>query len=366
MKAVCRKVRIYNPKKCKNQEKKDMLERLPKLTSLESWVNETVIGQEDVVRKICTKIYEILRFPQLKSNILLVGKSGTGKTEIIRQISARLKIPFTIEDATQYTEEGYMGASVTDMVNNLIKAADGDFLKASRGIIFVDEIDKKRPTEESNSSISRDGVLKSLLKIIEGTKLEFSNPKYDYSKPSSQRIIKFDTSKIIFIFGGAFEGLDKIRNKRLKENNKIGFTSAEANHIVINNYMNTTFTKEDLIQFGLPAEFVGRISSIYETRELQIEDLKNIIARSKKSEFRKYEKIFNEYGIELIYSDSLFDLIAKSAKKSATGARELNSFISHIFERVMYDFLSDANIRNSKKCILSDGIVKDNTRYHWE
>ena len=237
MKAVCRKVRIHNSKNCKNVEKKDMLARLPKLTSLESWVNETVIGQENVVRSVCTKIYESLRFPQLKSNILLVGKSGTGKTEIIRQISARLKIPFTIEDATQYTEEGYMGASVTDMVNNLIKAADGDFQKASRGIIFVDEIDKKRPTEESKSSISRDGVLKSLLKLIEGTKLEFPNPNYDYSNPSSKRVIKFDTSKIIFIFGGAFEGLDKIREKRLKENKKIGFTSAEANHIVNNNYM---------------------------------------------------------------------------------------------------------------------------------
>ena len=130
--------------------------------------------------------------------------------------------------------------------------------------------------------------------------------------------------------------------------------------------MNTTFIKEDLIQFGLPAEFVGRLSSIYETRELQIEDLKNIISRSKKSEFRKYERIMKEYGIELIYSDSLFELIAKNAKKSATGARELNSFISHIFEKIMYDFLSNEKIRNSKKCILSDDIVNDNTKYCWE
>ena len=131
--------------------------------------------------------------------------------------------------------------------------------------------------------------------------------------------------------------------------------------------MNTTFVKEDLIEYGLPAEFVGRISSIYETRELQVEDLKRILAYSKKSEFLKYQNIFKKYGIKLIYSDQLFELIAKNAKKSATGARELNSFVSHIFERIMYDTFCNANkISKYTKCILDDEIVSDNSKYRWE
>ena len=368
MKANGRKVNKSNnnSSKRKNYTQKDMLTNLPKLTNLEKAVNSTVIGQEDVVRTVCTKIYESLHFPQLKSNILLVGKSGTGKTEIIRQIAEKLNIPCIIEDSTRYTEEGYVGASVNDMIKNLIKQADGNLFKASRGIIFVDEIDKKISTGDKQSEISREGVLKALLKMVEGVKLEFPNPNYTYDQPSSMEKIKFDTSNIIFIFGGAFAGLDKIWEKRLKNNNKIGFISSEANHIVTNNYMNTSFTKEDLIQYGLLAEFVGRISSIYETRELQVEDLKKIIAYSKKSEFRKYQNILREYGIKLVYSDSLFELIAKNAKKTATGARELNSLISHIFERIMYDILSSAKIRKCTKCILKDEIVTDNTRYCWE
>lgn len=366
MKATHRKVSTHHSSKRQFAKKPDTLTNLPNLLELEKFVNETVIGQEEVVRAICTKIYESLYFSQLKSNILLVGKSGTGKTEIIRQISSKLNIPCTIEDSTRYTEEGYMGASVTEMITNLIGESNGNIFKASRGIIFVDEIDKKRSTGEEKSEISREGVLKGLLKLIEGTKLEIPNPNYTYDMPISKEKIKFDTSKIIFIFGGAFEGIDKIREKRLKANNRIGFTSTEANHIVTNNYMNTTFTKEDLIQYGLPTEFVGRIASIYETRELQIEDLKKIIAHSKKSEFRKYEKVLKEYGIDIIYSDDLFELIAKNAKKTATGARELKSFISHMFERIMYDILSGEKVKKYTKCILKDEIITDNTQYCWE
>lgn len=350
----------------KKVESKNIADRLPKLSYLEKRVNETVIGQEDVVRSVCTKIYESLYFPQLKSNILIVGKSGTGKTEIIRQISAHLKIPCVIEDATKYTEEGYSGASVSEMLNHLIDNANGDISLASKGIIFIDEIDKKTSNGDRQSDISREGVLRGLLKMVEGTKIKVANPKYSDEDPESEMTIEFDTSNVIFLFGGAFVGLEKIKEKRLKKNNTIGFTSAEANHIVINNYMNTTFTKEDLIEYGLPAEFVGRISSIYETKELQVEDLKRILAYSKKSEFKKYEKIFWRYGIELIYSDNLFELIAKNAKKTSTGARELNSLVSHMFEKIMYDTFSNPVREEYTKCILDDEIVSDNTKYYWK
>ena len=357
-----------NRKPNKQTEPEVVIIKLPDLEILEKGINETVIGQEKVVKSVCTKVYQGICFPQLKTNILLVGKSGTGKTEIIRQLAEHLDLPCVIEDSTRYTEEGYVGADVTDMLKNLIKAADGDRFLASRGIIFVDEIDKKssRGEYQRNNDVNKKGVLNGLLKIIEGTIVEIPNPNYSFEMPVSQAKIKFNTSNIIFIFGGAFEGLEEIKEARLKKNKKIGFTSPEANHIVINNYMNTSFIKEDLIEYGMPAEFVGRISSIYETRELQVEDLQKILANSKKSEFRKYENIFNLYGIKLVYSDRLFELIARNARKSSTGARELNSFVAHIFEKIMYDALSCAGIDKYTECILDDEIVSDNTRYRWK
>lgn len=360
-------VRRINKVKLKpiEQEKKISL---PTLVDLENQVNKTVIGQENVVKSVCTKIYEGLLFPNLKSNILLVGKSGTGKTEIIRQISENLNIPCTIEDSTMYTEEGFVGASVTQMITNLINEAKGDIDLASKGIIFVDEIDKKAQTSsDSHSEVNKGGVLKSLLKLIEGTEVYIVNPYLDFDMniDMDKMLLKFDTSNIIFIFGGAFEGLDKVKDRRLKKENKIGFTSIEANHIVINDYMNTSFTKEDLIEYGLPAEFVGRISSIYETRELQKEDFVKILDYSKKSQFRKYEEILKRLGIEVVFSNKVFELIANNAKQCSTGARELNSYVSHIFEKIIYDIFS-GKAKNYSKCIIDDNIVFNNANYHWE
>ena len=338
---------------------------LPNLGLLEEEVNKTVIGQESVVKSVCTKIYEGLIFPQLKSNILLVGKSGTGKTEIIRQLAENLKLPLTIEDATRYTEDGYVGANVTDMITNLIKEANGNLMLASRGIVFIDEIDKKASRGELYSEVNKGGVLKGLLKMVEGTVVTIPSPNYSFEDPIDKMTMKFDTSNVIFIFGGAFEGLEEVRANRLKKRN-IGFASTEVNQIVISNYLNTTFTKEDLVQYGLPTELVGRISSIYETRELQIEDLIKILDYSKKSEFRKYERIFQQCGIELIYSQNLFSLIAEDAKKASTGARELNSIVSHMFERIMYDTFTNASVDKYTKCVLDNEIVSDNAKYHWE
>lgn len=338
---------------------------LPNLELLEKEVNKTVIGQEAVVKSICTKIYEGLCFPQLKSNILLVGKSGTGKTEIIRQLAENLSLPLTIEDATRYTEDGYVGASVTDIITNLINEANGNLVLASRGIVFIDEIDKKASTGENYNEVNKGGVLKGLLKIVEGTDVIIPNPNEPSFLFGAESTIKFDTSNIIFIFGGAFEGLQEIREQRLKKR-KIGFASAEENQIVINNYLNTSFIKEDLVKYGLPTELVGRISNIYETRELQVEDLSKILSHSKKSEFRKYEKIFKNGKIKLIYSKKLFTLIAEDAKKASTGARELNSMVSYIFEKIMYDAFTTVPGNKYTKCILDDEIVKDNTKYHWE
>lgn len=375
MKCKCRKINkkkksmvpVNNSKRIKLksvvQEKKIIL---PALTDLENQVNSTVIGQEDVVKSVCTKIYEGLLFPNLKNNILLIGKSGTGKTEIIRQISEHLNIPCTIEDSTMYTEEGFVGASVTQMITNLISEANGDIDLASKGIIFVDEIDKKaQSTSDRYGEVNKGGVLKSLLKLIEGTEINISNPNFNFDMDMGEIMMKFDTSNIIFIFGGAFEGLDKIKDKRLKKQTQIGFASAEVNHIVINDYMNTSFIKEDLIEYGIPAEFVGRISGIYETHELQKNDFVKILDHSKKSQFRKYEEILKYLGIDLEFSNQIFELIADNAKKGSTGARELNSYVSHIFEKIIYDIFS-GKAKNYSKCVIDDKIVFNNANYHWE
>ena len=338
--------------------------KLPTLCDLESTVNATVIGQEQIVKSICTKIYEGICFPNIKNNILIVGKSGTGKTEIVRQIANNLEFPLVVEDATRFTQEGYVGASVDEMIYDMIREANNNISLAQRGIIFVDEIDKKANKYANYSDISKGDVLKSLLKIMEGTKVQIDNPNFWENPAKNELSISFDTSNLIFIFGGAFEGIDKIRDKRLKQSSGIGFSSIEEKAIVINNDSLKSFTKEDLIEYGMPTEFIGRITNIYETNNLDENNLVKILATSRGSIFKKYEAIFKAAGIELEYPKDLFLNIAKKAKMYPTGARELNSQVSYIFEGIIYDLLN--NKKDYKKCILEEGILNDNHKYHWE
>lgn len=338
--------------------------KLPTLCDLESTVNDTVIGQEQIVKSICTKIYEGICFPNIKNNILIVGKSGTGKTEIVRQIANNLEFPLVVEDATRFTQEGYVGASVDEMIYDMIREANNNISLAQRGIIFVDEIDKKANKYANYSDISKGDVLKSLLKIMEGTKVQIDNPNFWENPAKNELSISFDTSNLIFIFGGAFEGIDKIRDKRLKQSSGIGFSSIEEKAIVINNNSFKSFTKEDLIEYGMPTEFIGRITNIYETNNLDESNLVKILANSKGSIFKKYEAIFKAADIQLEYPKTLFLNIAQKAKMYPTGARELNSQVSYIFEGIIYDLLN--NKKDYKKCVLEEEILNDNKKYHWE
>ena len=322
---------------------------LPDIKSVEKSVLQCIIGQDAQVRQIITAIYRAINFKTIKSNVLIIGNSGTGKTETIKQIAKQLHIPYTIEDATKYTQEGYYGADVTDMIYNLLDNADYDVEKAQNGIIVIDEIDKKAGHEEHD--VSGTEVLKSLLKIVEGTKIKISLDEF------FEDTVDFDTKNIIIIFLGAFSGLDKIRDKRLNSN-PLGF---QAQNIAMKEKQKSKFLKQDLVAYGMPEEFVGRIDTIIEMNNLTKEDLSLILKKSKLSIFKKYRSELRKMGISLSYNTKLFECIAERSLALDTGARELSNTVNFIFENILYDIL--ANPGKYKKCTLDLDIVHDNTKY---
>ncbi len=334
------------PKKIKNTTKGI---NLPDIKNVEKSVLQCIIGQDKQVRQIITAIYRAINFKTIKSNVLIIGNSGTGKTETIKQIAKQLHIPYTIEDATKYTQEGYYGNDVTDMIYNLLDNADNDVEKAQNGIIVIDEIDKKAGHEEHD--VSGTEVLKSLLKIIEGTKIKVSIDEF------SDDTIDFDTKNIIIIFLGAFSGLDKIRDKRLNSN-PLGF---QAQNISTEEKQKSRFLKQDLVAYGMPEEFVGRIDTIIEMKKLTKEDLSLILTKSQLSIFKRYRSELGKMGISLSYNKKLFERIAEESLALDTGARELSNTVNFIFENIMYDILANPN--KYQKCTLYLDIVHDNTKY---
>jgi len=318
------------------------------LKELEKNVLKYIVGQNEQVRQIVTAIYRAIEFPTIKSNILIIGNSGTGKTATIKQIAQAIGLPCTIEDATKYTQEGYYGADVNDMIFNLIEEADNDISKAWNGIIVVDEIDKKSASGDQHD-VSGVEVLKSLLKIIEGSTVMVPPPDF-MGDP-----IPFDTHNLIIIFMGAFPGLNKIRDLRLNKNS-MGFARS-----VPKNGESTKYIKQDLVKYGLPEEFVGRIDTIVEMNDLGYKELVQILKQSKLSIFRRYEIELKRRGINLKYDEALFETIANNSLTLDTGARELSNTVNHIFENILYEVL--ANPKKFTKCVLLPGIVQDNTKY---
>lgn len=330
----------------------------PTISQAESEVLKSIIGQDKQVRKLLTAIYRSIYFGTLKSNILIIGNSGTGKTETVKQIASKLGLPYTIEDATQYTQEGYVGLSITDMISHLIQSTDldletanYDYETAEHGIIVVDEIDKKAGDDDD---ISGTKVLHSLLKIIEGTVVPIDLD--GIGEP-----YMFDTSDLIIIFLGAFEGIDEIRDKRL-EKNLIGFSSKTANEKTAEKSKSSElYTKEDLIEYGLPTEFVGRLDTIIQMNNLTVDDLVKILSSSNISVFSKYKFELERRGITLSYNENLFGKIAEKALSIGTGARELSNIVNKMFENILYDIFS--NPGKFHFCEILDGILEDNTLY---
>ena len=332
------------------KEEKFVLD-LPDMKLLERSVLQSIVGQDEQVRKVITAIYRAKEFESIKANVLIIGNSGTGKTETIKQVAKRLRIPYTEEDATKYTQEGYWGADVVDMIYHLLDKTDWNLKKAENGIIIIDEIDKKAGHDEHD--VSGVAVLNSFLKIIEGTTIEIENAK----DPFGEDVLQFNTKGLIIIFLGAFKGLEVIRDKRLNRN-ALGFTKTPTQK---EDKQKTRFLKQDLVKYGMPEEFVGRIDTIIEMNKLTKEDLAAILAKSNLSIFKRYRSELKKKGVKLVHSRKLYDIIAEKSLTLDTGARELSNTVNYIFENIVYEVL--ANPGKYTRCVLSPQIVDDNTKF---
>ncbi len=280
-----------------------------------------------------------------KSNIVMIGPTGSGKTLLAQTLARILDVPFAIADATALTEAGYVGEDVENILLKLIQAADYDIEKAQRGIIYVDEIDKlARKTD--NPSITRDvsgeGVQQALLKILEGTVANV--PPQGGRKHPHQDFLQFDTTNVLFICGGAFDGLDKIIQRRIGEKT-IGFNSQTVISKENSRELLEKVQAEDLLHYGLIPEFIGRLPVIVTLQELSVEALVRIISEPKNAILKQYKKLFDIDGVELEVEPAAVKRVAEKAQERKTGARGLRSILEQVMTDVMYEIPSREDIR---------------------
>ncbi len=340
--------------------------KLLKPKEIKTALDEYVIGQDRAKRTIAVAVYNHYKrvrslskgsgIEYSKSNVMLLGPTGSGKTLMARTLAKLLDVPFAIADATTLTEAGYVGEDVENIILRLVQAADYDIARAETGIIYVDEIDKIRKTT-SNVSITRDvsgeGVQQALLKIVEGT---ISNvPPKGGRKHPNQEYIKVNTENILFIVGGAFVHLDKMIAKRLGKTT-IGFDTKDARTFDTNetNYLLSKVEPEDLIEFGMIPEFVGRFNSIANCNELGLNDLVDILTKPKNAIIKQYEQLFQEEGVKLSFTPDSLEAMAEKAKQTGTGARALRMIVEGLLVDLMFEVPSDPTIEEilvEKECI---------------
>ncbi|MFL2988920.1 ATP-dependent Clp protease ATP-binding subunit ClpX [bacterium] len=348
-----------------NSKKNNTTFELKNPQKIKSHLDSHIIGQEEAKKIVSVAVYN--HFKRImhmndddgvileKSNILLVGSTGTGKTLLARTLSNYLNVPFAIADATVLTEAGYVGEDVENILVRLYQAADYDIKRAEMGIVYIDEIDKIAK-KNANASITRDvsgeGVQQSLLKILEGTVAHI--PPQGGRKHPEQPLVQINTSNILFICGGAFQNLDKIISKRMNEY-KIGFANKEESE-----KLNTSNAQpEDLVQFGFIPELIGRLPVMGALDYLTKDALLSILTEPKNSLVKQYQKLFFLEGVKLDFTAEALSAIVDIAEERKTGARALRSVIEKVMLDIMYEIPSSKNI---KSCTITEHTVNSGAK----
>ena len=339
-------------------------DKLPKPVDIKAFLDEYVIRQDRAKKILSVAVYNHYKritaskkgdVEIQKSNICLIGPTGSGKTLLAQTLAKTLDVPFAIADATSLTEAGYVGEDVENIILKLVQAANYDIEKAEKGIIYIDEIDKITRKSE-NPSITRDvsgeGVQQSLLKLIEGTVANV--PPQGGRKHPHQDYIRVDTTNILFIVGGAFDGIERIIDRRL-DNKSIGFGAeiADKKQRDLGEKLKE-ITPEDLMKYGLIPEFIGRVPIIVSLEELNEEALKTILTLPKNALVKQYVELFNLDGVDLKFEDDAITEIARLAMERKTGARGLRSIMEDILLDIMFEIPSNDKI---KECIIDKATV---------